>query len=187
MSPAIVAVMLTFFLPFLVVMWNRQRVKGKVLCYFVRKDKSVLGKLCELRNDFIVFQDRAYDIYPDLVRVAKFPMGWPAMFQELVPTALYDEEDAIPLDWINLDNRMERAMDLKSALDENWIRKLVKEAASEGSGFKVNWKKVIPILMIVAGGIGLVVLLAQKGCGKAPAAANLDILKTIVGLIGMGV
>lgn len=165
MNPAVLAVIATFFIPFFIVFWNRQRVKGKLLCFFVRKDKSVMGSLCELRSDFVIFRERAYDVYPDFIRVAKFPMGWPAMFQEVVPAALYDEEDAIPLDWVNLDNRLERSMNLRSALDENWIRKLVHEAATEGGGSKINWRKIIPIALIILGVIGLVVMLAMKGCG----------------------
>ncbi len=165
MSLGVLSLVITLFIPFMVILWNRQRVKGKILCYFVRKDKSVLGRLCEVRSDFIVFGDRAYDIYPDLVRVARYPMGWPAMFQELVPSALYDEEDAIPLDWINLSQRKESSMNLKSALDENWIKKLVHESASEGGGFKINWRKVIPIALVLLGGLGLIMLLAARGGG----------------------
>ena len=169
MNAGVLALIVTVMLPFMVILWNRQRVKGKILCYIVRKDKSIVGKLCELRSDFVIFEDRAYEIYPDLVRVAKFPMGWPAMFQELVPCALYDEEDAIPLDWIRLDNRLERSMNLRSALDENWIKKLVHEAATEGAGFRINWRKVIPITLIILAGIGLIALLAMKGCAPVVA------------------
>lgn len=123
-----------------------------------------MPKLCKLENDFVVFESRAYDVYPDLVRVSKFPMGWPAMFQEIVPSVLYDEEDAIPLDWIGLSHRLESSMNLKSALDENWVRKLVREAATEGkSGFNINWRKVLPLLMIAGGGVGLIVLISQNG------------------------
>jgi hypothetical protein len=143
-------------------MWNRQRVKGRLLCIITRKDKSVDVRLCELRNDFVISGDRAYDVYPDFVRVGKFPMGWPAFLQELVPVALYDEEDAIPLDWVSLDNRLERSMELRAALDENWLRKLVQEAAAEG-GMRFNWRKVLPILLIGIGLIGLVFILMQGG------------------------
>ncbi len=164
MSAGVVVLIITFLIPFMLLLWNKQRVKGKILCYFVRKDKSVLGKLCELRSDFVIFEERAYEVYPDFVRVAKFPMGWPSVFQELIPAALYDEEDAIPLDWVNLDNRLERSMNLRSALDENWIRKLVHEAATEGGGFRINWRKIIPIVLIILGAIGLVALMVMKGC-----------------------
>jgi hypothetical protein len=152
------ALIITIAAPLLLMLWNRQRVKGKILCVIVRKDKSTIMKLCELWNDFVIFEDRAYDVYPDYVRLTRFPMGWPAMFQELVPSALYNEEDAIPLDWIDLDERKESSMNLKSALEENWVRKLVHEAATEGAGFKLNWRKILPIALIVLGAIGLVIM-----------------------------
>lgn len=145
-----------------IVFWNKSRIKGKMLCYFVRKDKSLVGKLCELKDDFVIFGRRAYDVYPDFVRVARFPMGWPSILQELVPCALYDEEDAIPLDWINLDNRLERAMELKAALDENWLRKLVQEAAAVG-GLAINWRRIFPLVLIGIGVVGLL-LIMTKGC-----------------------
>lgn len=163
MNPGAFALVLTVVGPLLILLWNRQRVKGKMLCVVVKGDKSVVMKLCILMHDFVIYEDRAYDIYPDFVRLTRFPMGWPAMFQELVPTALYNEVDAVPLDWIELDNRLESSMNLKSALEENWIRKLVHEAATEGAGFKLNWRKILPIGLMVLGAIGLVVLLAMGG------------------------
>ena len=53
-------------------------------------------------------------------------------------------------------------MNLRSALEENWVRKLVHEAATEGAGFKINWRKVIPIALIAIGVIGLVSLLLLR-------------------------
>jgi len=148
--------------PLFLIAWNRQRVKGKLLCYFNKKDKSLLPKLCELVSNFVIFEDRAYEVYPDFVRLTRFPMGWPAMLQELVPTLLYDEEDAIPLDWINLSNRLESSMNLRSALEENWVKKLVHEAATEGSGTKLNWRKILPIALIGIGVVGLIILLFMR-------------------------
>lgn len=162
MNPGMLALICTLMGPLLLLLWNRQRVKGKMLCVIVRGDKSVVMKLCELVHDFVIFEERAYDVYPDFVRLARFPMGWPAMFQELVPTALYNEVDAVPLDWIELDRRLESAMNLKSALEENWLRKLVHEAATEGTGFRLNWRKILPIGLMAIGAIGLVVLLAMR-------------------------
>lgn len=162
MGPAIVVLFTVVFLPLALVMWNRQKVKGKVLCLFVRKDKSVTMRLCELRNDFVINLDRAYEMYPDFVRVARFPMGWPPALQELVPCVLYDEEDAVPLDWVTIDNRKGRAMELKAALDENWLRKLVQEATAE-TGFNLNWKKMLPIVLIGVGVLGVALLLLLGG------------------------
>jgi len=154
--------LLTLILVCLVLIgYNKVRVRGKMLCYIVKDDKSVDGKLCRLQDDFVIYENRGYDVYPDLVRVARFPMGWPWILQELVPTALYDEKDAIPLDWINLGNRLESSMNLRSALDENWVRKLVHEAATEGGGFRFNWRKILPIALMAIGAIGLVVLISS--------------------------
>ena len=150
--------------------WNKGRVKGKMLCFFLRKDKSVFPGLCSLRDDFVIWGERAYDIYPDLVRLIKFPQGWPSFLQELVPTALYLEEDAVPLDWIDLDNREVRAMELRAALDENWIKKLVQETVEQGKG-GINWRKILPIGLLAVGLLGLVFILFSKGCfsGTPPA------------------
>lgn len=163
MDLGVFALIITIAAPLLLMLWNRQRVKGKILCVMVRKDKSTVMRLCELRNDFVIFEERAYDVYPDFVRLTRFPMGWPAMLQELVPSSLYDEEDAIPLDWINLNSRKESSMNLRSALEENWVRKLVHEAATEGSsGLKLNWRKIIPIALIILGAIGLVIMFVLR-------------------------
>jgi len=162
MNLGVFVLVITIVFLLLLIAWNRQRVKGRMLCYFVKKDKSLVSKLCELQNDFVIFEDRAYDVYPDFVRITRFPMGWPAFLQELVPSVLYDEEDAIPLDWIDLDNRLERSMNLRSALEENWVRKLVHEAATEGQGTRLNWRKILPIALMAIGVIGLVVLLMMR-------------------------
>jgi len=154
-----IVLLVTFIgFPLGLIIWNRQRVKGKLLAFIARKDKSVIPKLCELRNDFMIFERRAYEVYPDFVRICRYPMGWPAFLQELVPTVLYDEEDSMPLDWISIDKRIGRSMELRSALDENWMRKLVEETAREGSTFGINWRRILPFLLLGVGVIGLVVL-----------------------------
>jgi hypothetical protein len=164
-GPVIMIVVLMFF-PMFLILYNRKRVKGKVLGFILRKDKSVLPKLCELRDAFIIFEHRAYDVYPDLIRVSRFPAGWPAMFQEVVPAGLWDEENAIQLDWITLQPFKEGSMSLRAALDENWIRKFVEETAREnGVGKKFNWRKVLPILIIGLGVIGIIVIFSLKGGG----------------------
>ena len=154
---------------FIIIVWNRQRVKGKILGMIIRRDKSVLPKLLELRDDFVIWGTRAYELYPDFIRICRFPMGWPAFMQELVPAILLDEDDRTPLDWINLSNRQGSAMELRAALDENWVRKLVEESSKEpGIAGKFNWKKVLPILVIAGGVIGLIVMLYLRS--KKPTA-----------------
>ncbi len=160
MTGPILMILVLVLFPTGFIFWNRQRVKGKILGAIVRKDKSVLFRLLELRDDFVIWGTRAYELYPSLVRVARYPIGLPGFLQEIVPTVLLDEEDRLPLDWINIDNREGSAMELKAALEENWVRKLVQEAAAEpGSGLGLNFKKLLPIGLIILGVIGLGVML----------------------------
>lgn len=161
--PLIIIIVL---LPLAMIVWNRQRVKGKLLCFMVKKDKSVMPRLCELRRNFVIYGEYAYEVYPDFIRLCRFPMGWPAFLQELVPAALYDEEDSTPLDWVFIGNRQGSSMELRAALDENWVRKLVEETAREGSAFGgINWRKILPIGFLIIGAIGLIAIFVLKGVG----------------------
>ena len=143
--------------------WNKARCKGKIYGFFARKDKSLDGRLCVLKSSFVIYGERAFDVYPDYVRIARFPMGWPSFLQELVPAGLWDEEDAIQKDWVTLETPKEGSLSLRAALDENWIKKLVAEAAAENGGLKFNWRKVMPILLMIVGVGGLVVILIMRG------------------------
>ena len=159
-----VAVFITFLIPLVVIIWNKMRIRGKILGCFARKDKSVDFKLCLLKSSFVIYGDRAYDVYPDFVRVARFPAGWPTILQELVPCGLWDEEDAVQKDWVTLKPPVEGSLSLRAALDENWIKKLVAEAAAEG-GTRINWRKIFPIILLVVGALGLVTILVVRGVG----------------------
>ena len=165
-------------------MWNRQRCKGKMLCLILRKDKSLDIKLCQLWSDFVVYNDRAFDVYPDFVRIARFPMGWPAMLQEMVPCSEYLEEDAVPLDWINLDKRMFRSMELKASLDENFFKKMIHETINETGGKGFNWRKVLPIALLVVGlgGLGFILFLNKGSCAGPAAPAGL-IIDTLIRMV----
>ncbi len=158
----IFALFLTVMIPFMIIIWNKVRCYGKILGYFAKKDKSLDGQLCMLKSSFVIYGDRAFDLYPDYMRMARFPMGWPRIFQELVPCGLWDEEDAIQKDWVTLESPKEGSLSLRAALDENWIKKLVAEAAAEGGGSRINWRKVFPILLLVVGVGGLVVILIMR-------------------------
>lgn len=164
-------VMLLMFviLPAFLIFWNKRRIKGKMLCLFLQGDIYMKPMLCEYRDEFVFYQSKAYDIYPQRVRLTRFPAGWPSILQEIVPTALYDVANGIPLNWNDLPDQRDarlRAMNIKSALAENAIRKLVQEAATEGGpigGFRFNWRKVLPIMLIVGAVIGLIFIMRGGG------------------------
>lgn len=129
----------------------------------LRKDKSVKPSLGELVDDFVFWGNRAYDVYPDFVRIALYPMGWPALFQEPIPSSLYLEEDAVPLDWVTLDTRYVRSMELRAALDENFLRKLVHESVQEGQKLPFNVRKWLPMAILGIGAAGLIVMIVLRG------------------------
>ena len=163
MDGPILMLAMVMVVPLFLVFWNKRRIKGKVLGFFARKDKSIVWDLCELRDAFVIWGNRAYDLYPGRIRVAKFPAGWPSFLQEIVPAILYDEDDAIPMDWVALKSPgdMNNSMELRSALDQNWIRKWVEETAKTGeTSLGFNWRKVFPIILMVVGGIGLIVIMS---------------------------
>ncbi len=167
MDAGLVAIFLTFFGPVAIVLWNKIRCKGKLLCFIARKDKSLKPALCELRDAFVIWGNRAYDVYPDFIRICGYPVGWPSILQELVPSSLYDEDDALPKDWVTLKTPEEGSLRLRSALDENWIRKLVQESSSEGRS-KINWRKIIPIVLMALGALGLVGILFFRNYFTGP-------------------
>lgn len=161
-GPIILALVLIMFPAFLM-FWNKARVKGKMLCFMLREDNTVKIALCHLQDAFVIYNNLAYDIYPKVIRLTAFPQGWPKFLQENVPAALYDEKDGCPLDWITMGKREIRSMEIRQALDENWLRKLVKEAANDGQGgIKFNFKKILPFLLIGVGLIGIVYFVFLK-------------------------
>lgn len=157
-----IALFITCLIPLTIVFWNKVRVRGKILGCFARKDKSVDFKLCMLKSSFVIYGERAFDVYPDYVRVTRFPNGWPGILQELVPCGLWDEEDAVQKDWVTLDPPKEGSLSLRSALEENWMKKLVEEAGRQEGVGAINWRKIIPIVLMVVGVGGLILVLVMR-------------------------
>lgn len=172
MGPVILLAMLCI-MPLFVIFYIRKKVRGKMLCYFIRKDRSLVGSLCELKNDFVYWNNRAYDVYPDLVRLQRYPAGpmIPSFMQEIVPCSLYMEEYADPMDWVDLNKSGPRSMELEAALEENFFRKMIHETSAEAGGKGFNFRKMLPIIVIVVALVGLIILLTSKGC-LAPAAGG---------------
>jgi len=154
MSTLIVLVVIILLMPMVLILWNKKKTKGKLLCTMVKDDKSTDTRLCPLDGGFVIYKDRAYDVYPDVIRVTKYPSGWPSFLQELVPHALYDESNALPLDWINLSTDIKfRSMEVKAALDENFFKKIVQETVAQGKGLSLNMRKILPL------GLGAIAIL----------------------------
>lgn len=167
-GPIIMVLVLTFGMVFLL-FWNKKRAKGKVYGFFLSGEVMLKPSLCPCEESFVFYRGRAYDFYPSRVRFVGFPSGFPSILQESVPALLYDIENAIPLDWKNPpvqnDARL-RSMNVKSALMENMLRKMVEEASREPGtigGSRINWKKILPIMLVVGGIIGFIFIMQRSG------------------------
>ena len=160
MAGIIVVIIMVFLVPVVVVLMNKRKVAGKMLCVMLKEDKSVDFRMCKLFRNFVFYGDRAYEVYPNRVRVTRFPSGWPSMLQELVPSSLFDEKDAIPLDWIWLTERYESAMKLRASIDENIYRTMAQVQVSETGRPSFNLKKALPFVLLAVGVIGLIFLIA---------------------------
>ena len=151
------------------IFWNKKRIKGKILCSFLSGDIYLKTALCEYRESFVFYDGKAYDLYPNRLRITRFPAGFPDILRETLPTALYDVANGIPLDWKNPPTQLDaklRSMNIKSALMENKIRQMVDEATREGgsaTGGKINWKKIMPIMLVVGGAIGFIYIMQSSG------------------------
>lgn len=161
MSGAIAVLVIILIVPTALVMLNKKKIAGKMLCVMVKEDKSVDLKMCRLFRNFVFYGDRAYEVYPNRVRVARYPSGWPSLLQELVPVSIYDERDAIPLDWIWLTERYESAMKLRASIDENIYRTVAQVQAAETGRVPFNWRRVLPFILLAVGIVGLVALIAS--------------------------
>jgi hypothetical protein len=170
LGPIILIVTIVLF-PFCLIMWNKARSKGKVVGIIARGDLWVQMALCEMVDDYIIFNGRGYEVYPKLARLMAFPSGWPKALQETLPSFLLREDDAIPLDWINLGNRMASSTETGTNLDANIYRIMIKEGskiaeAGSGGGFSFNLKKSLPFILIAIGILGFLALQYFKGSGS---------------------
>lgn len=161
----------TFVLaPFIIILWNKSRTKGKVVAVITRGDLWAQITLCQMQDDYIMFNGKGYEVHPKLARLIAFPGGWPKFLQETLPGFLLREDDGIPLDWVNLGERKLSSTETGVNLDPNIYRILVREGAKDGgaqSSGGFNWKRVLPIILIIVGVIGFIAFQYIKGQGGA--------------------
>ena len=150
----------TFFVLFCVVIpvfiffWNQNRTAGKVLAFILEEDKSVKISLYSIRGDFVLVGDEGYYIFPDRVRLTRYPGGWPTMLQQIVPVVLYNRGDAEPLDWNKLIKRTVSATEVGSAMEPEWLKNIVRGAREGSKGDKTQ-----RVFLMVSIGISVICLL----------------------------
>lgn len=151
---------ITFFILFAVVIpvalffWNQSRSAGKVLTCILEEDKSLKITLYPIRGDFVLVEDEGYYIFPDRVRLTRYPGGWPKVLQQVVPVVLYNRGDAEPLDWNRLIKRTVSATEVGSAMEPEWLKNIVRGAREGSKGDKTQ-----RVFLMVSIGISVICLL----------------------------
>ena len=145
---------------FLVFLWNQRRTIGKILVLFLEGDKYVRVCLLPVRGDFVMdFKTgEAYYIFPERVRLIRFPIGWPSILsfmQQIVPCVEYVRGDGEPLNWNKPAERTVSSKEVGAAMEPEWLSNLVRGyREAEGGGSK--WQRMLPVLGL---GIGLITLI----------------------------
>lgn len=145
-------------IPLMIVVWNQQRCAGKMLCFFLDQAKFLKPKLLPADDDFVYDQQEgaAYYIFPERVRLTRFPAGWPIFLQQNIPTVLYETGNGEPLDWNDLSARVVSSKELGAAMEPKWLQNIV-QGAREGVG-ESKWQRMMPMLTLAAVAICLLLL-----------------------------
>jgi len=120
---------------FFYVLLIRKMTGGKVLCYFLEKDKGVKPKLLPMwEGDFTMDKGNKYQVRPQNIRFVRYPGGMPPFMQVIVPALLYESGKASPLDWVNLDVSSKSSKELDASLEPHWLRMIVKRIQEQAAG-----------------------------------------------------
>jgi len=142
----------------LMVVWNKLRTTGKTLCLICEEDKSIKQRLLPGNADFVidVHYGEAYYIFPERVRLMRFPAGWPSFLQENVPALLVNRGDGEPLDWNNLSKRVVSALEVGAAMEPQWLKNIVKGVQEGAGGTKLQ--RIMPLISVALGVICMLIL-----------------------------
>jgi len=142
-----------FLAPFGLYFFLKYRVIGKMGCFFLERDKSINFKLHKVNGPHVEVNDETYGINPGRIRFIKIPIGWPALFQQIVPCSMYQREDYQPidinepLDWVRLLSSKDSAIEISSVLEPRWLAAIVR-GTREGAPDQTKFQKWIPILTL---------------------------------------
>lgn len=154
---------------FLTYMFKEQS-RGRILCQFREKDKSLTEKLLKPGKTGLVELGsprhnnvERYAVRTDRILLMRYPRGLPGFLQSIVPTLVYVRNNPEPLDlpYTDMDARKAEkektrpdeklltAKDLGNVFDQHVLEGLVKAARD------LDEKKDIPIWVVgIIGGLG---------------------------------
>jgi len=160
---AVFMLFVIFGMPVFVYAFVKLRVIGKMGCIFLEKDKSLNFKLHKVKGRTIELADETYGVNPSRIRIMRFPIGWPALFQQSIPVQLYQREDYHPLDmvdpvdWVHLKDGKDSAIMVKSSQEPALFKRLV-EGTEEGGSKLSKTSKLIPMLTLGCAALVLLIM-----------------------------
>ena len=156
--------------PLFIVFVQKIRTYGKMLCFFLEEEGSITPKLLKVGDEkgaFVVDKkagNRRYIVPddPDCKRNIRFPSGWPRIFQETVPSAIWFRGNSNPLTWAEARKQAKKVgvspVELDAVLDPVWMALIIR-GAREGEGISdTGWRKSLPLLSVALGAICLLLL-----------------------------
>jgi len=163
MLSGIVFIMFLFVgFPLIMYFFVKFRTIGKMGCFVCEKDKYLVFKLRKVKGPFWEDGNEVYGINPKRVRLLRYPFGWPAFTQQVLPCALYQREDhnpldiINPLDWNSLKPSKESAIEVGAALEPRWLEQIARGVSGQGMGITKGQRM---LSYIAAGGTVLALLL----------------------------
>ena len=129
----------TAILIFLVIIFFaiRKLVQGKILAFFVEKDKALKHRLFRPEGKFFKFkkEDEMYVIDPDCVMLVKYPFGMmiPDFIKQIVPCLIYAKGNPEPLSPANVSvvPKGMTAKQIASAVSEVVVKGIVQGVSEE--------------------------------------------------------
>lgn len=148
-------VILVVILPTILILSNKMRTRGKLVCFFMEGDLPLMPKLCKVVDDeFVEYEGGKYRVYEKACRIFYYPMGWPSILQERLSCALYKVGDGDPRNWTDLSERKVSSREMGSVLDPHWLGMIVKGWQKEAGGGG-RFEKMLPFLMLALGALTL--------------------------------
>lgn len=139
----------------------KMRTVGRLGVFMLEKDKHVNFMLRKVKGPHWSDKNETYGVDPKRVRLVRYPFGWPAIFQQVIPCALYQREhyqplDIIqPIDWNSLKSANVNATEVGTVLDPMVLVSILK-GASGAAPTTSRFQRMFPMLMV---GLCTVILL----------------------------
>ena len=148
--------------PVALLLFQRHRLAGKMLCFFMEKDKSLVPRLLKVQGPLVKFKGETYSVNPKRIRSIRYPTGWPASLQTVLPCGLYQREDfhpediIQPTDWVNLDPSKDSAVEVDSVLSPRWLAMFASSAQGGAAG---EVPKNLKLMLMLTLGIVVITLI----------------------------